>query len=170
MKIRNLPYPMQDKLIQKANKSSSISVISAYRVIVSGTVQEQSTTWALPQKSKIHGRHNLILWRIFSEPLPTRSNIIWIFSGPLECLLCGTGQETSFRLFKECLFALNLWFGSSFPHHLGSLPFHSFMELGNWWLNLKIRQPSEDIACLARCITETIWNYCNLVPVKKTSA
>lgn len=56
----------------------------------------------------------MLLWRVASDVLPTRSKLQRLNSGiPLECPLCQSLEENVVHLFVECSFAWAIWFGFS---------------------------------------------------------
>jgi len=97
-----------DRLIWKHNSTGDLTLKEAYNFKKHRypTLQWAKIIWSKdfpPSKS-------LLVWRLMLNKLPTDDNLS--ARGcllPSMCSLCGNQEETSFHLFFECMYAVNLW-------------------------------------------------------------
>lgn len=72
-----------------------------------------------------------IVWVLMWNRLSTRDKLIsWGISVPPDCVLCGTLHETSYHLFFECAYSLEVW--NSFFHHPSLSPPVSYTAALDW--------------------------------------
>lgn len=83
--------------------------------------------WSL----KIHDRYKLMIWKLLSNILPTRSRLSEIipYQKKEECIFCNHEKETLMHLFVECPINRILWQQSSWPLNLANLPIDSILDV-----------------------------------------
>jgi len=100
--------PTRDKLIWKHSTNGEITLKEAYNFKKSNSAK---LTWAkLIWSNDVPPFKSLMVWRLMLDKLPTDDNLL--SKGcqlPSMCSLCHSTAETSFHLFFDCTYVLNLW-------------------------------------------------------------
>lgn len=97
-----------DSLIWNHSTSSSLSLKEAYLLKKRHfpKVKRVKTIWS----TDFPPSRSLLVWRLMLDKLPTDENLSARgCSFPSMCSLCNNHEETSFHLFFECVYAINLW-------------------------------------------------------------
>jgi hypothetical protein len=100
--------PTRDKLILKHSTNGDMTLKEAYNFKKSNSTK---LPWAkLIWSNDVPPSKSLMVWRLMLDKLPTDD--ILLSRGcqlPSLCSLCNSTVETSFHLFFECTYVLNLW-------------------------------------------------------------
>lgn len=76
-------------------------------------------------------KHAFITWTVMWQRLPTRDKLAgWGLNVPTNCLLCGTGTETSDHLFFSCNYSTEVW--TSFFSQSSLSPPSVFPDVVDW--------------------------------------
>uniref|UniRef100_A0A803QAN7 Reverse transcriptase domain-containing protein n=1 Tax=Cannabis sativa TaxID=3483 RepID=A0A803QAN7_CANSA len=145
-----------DSLFWKASKSGKFSVKSSYWVSQQDRFKDPNKVWEKLWRSPIHPRLKLLLWKIWSDVLPTKSRI-----GRLEegCVLCNNADETVLHLFGACSAIKAVLFHSSWGIRIDDLHWNSIMDFGLWWTYVN----DESLQLFVACTCASIWKWRNNV-------
>ena len=116
--ILSIPIPIRprsDKLIWIPNSKGLFFVKASYKEITthSNPRSPPNVNWNLLWKFKAPERIKMFLWRVGTNALPTKENLL----NRLEvddptCLLCNQESESICHLFLKCPIARALWFST----------------------------------------------------------
>ncbi|CAJ2637539.1 unnamed protein product [Trifolium pratense] len=100
--------PSQDRLLWKHTDTGDLQLKEAYHFKMQ---QFQDLNWAKYIWScDIPPSKSILVWRLMHEKVPTDENLmIRGCSIPSMCNLCNRHVESSFHIFFECDYAINLW-------------------------------------------------------------
>ena len=134
-----IPYrPRPDKLIWVPDAKGCFSVKAAYKEIVSQNGPNPATAleWSLLWKLKAPERIKMFLWRVGTNTLPTRDNLMQRMEvdNP-NCLLCNTQAESPCHLFLQCPIAKALWFAACWGFRSNEVPIRSHIDIVKLILN-----------------------------------
>ena len=113
VKIRVPIFPTKDKLTWVKDSKGIFSTKSAHQAIQEHRSQPSvDIQWKQLWKMKMHERNKMLVWRIGTNILPTRTKVATRVD-PIDtsCPLCCEEEETSAHLFFKCLVAKAIWFG-----------------------------------------------------------
>ena len=165
-----IPYrPRPDKLIWVPDAKGCFSVKAAYKEIVSLNDPNPATTleWSLLWKLKAPERIKMFLWRVSTNTLPTRDNLMQRMEvdNP-NCLLCNTQAESPCHLFFKCPIVKALWFAACWGFRSNEVPLSSHLDIVKLILNLPLalcQAQDQWLVSLNMALTlEEIWRTRNL--------
>ena len=146
-----IPYrPRPDKLIWVPDAKGCFSVKAAYKEIVSLDDPNPAIAleWRLLWKLKAPERIKMFLWRVNTNTLPTRDNLMnrMEVDNP-NCLLCNIQVESPCHLFLKCPVAKALWFVACWGFRSNEVPLSSHLDIVKLILN----------PLLALCLAQDQW-------------
>uniref|UniRef100_A0A803PRV9 Reverse transcriptase domain-containing protein n=1 Tax=Cannabis sativa TaxID=3483 RepID=A0A803PRV9_CANSA len=155
MSIRPL-VSSNDLLFWKASKSGNFSVESGYWLSQQERFKDPNKVWEKLWRWSIHPRLKLLLWKIWSDVLPTKMRI-----GILEedCVLCHNANESVLHLFGVCSAFKAVLFHSKWGIRIDDLHWNTIMDFGLWWTTVK----DESLKLFVACACDSIWKWRNNV-------
>ena len=86
--------------------------------------------WANLWKLKLHDRLKMLIWRIGSDVLLTKSNLaLRLDLSDTCCPFCHKKTENLVHLFFKCEIAIAIWFGSCWGLHSDQLDVNSSVDI-----------------------------------------
>ena len=113
-------FPKQDKLVWILDSNRKFFVRSAFKSTQTQPPSDPNANWKsfFLWKSKLQERHKMLIWRIASEILPTRTVAAHKLGlGDTSCPLCLDCKESIVHLFLKCLVSRAIWFGLRWAIH-----------------------------------------------------
>lgn len=103
-----------DRLVWAPSTTGDYTVKTAYQEVINSCNQQTKCgTWKQIWKLHYHGRHNVFLWKLIANALPTLDKLSRFIPGiSSSCYLCGNCIETTHHIFLECLIARMVWLHS----------------------------------------------------------
>ncbi|XP_060972106.1 uncharacterized protein LOC133038077 [Cannabis sativa] len=115
--------------------------------------------WIDLWNSTLHPHLKLLLWKIWSDLLPTKGRL------GLEdksCVFCGLEDESALHLFCSCSVTRALWFQCKWGFRTDSFSWSSIADFGMWWAKLLDDEAQSYIACLC----DIVWRKRNNIIFK----
>ncbi|KAM6588656.1 hypothetical protein CsatA_011261 [Cannabis sativa] len=115
--------------------------------------------WIDLWKSNLHPRLKLLLWKIWSDILPTK---VRLGLDDKSCVFCGSEEESALHLFCSCSVTRALWFHCKWGFRTDSFNWLSIADFGTWWAKLF----DDEARCYTACLCEIIWRKRNNIIFK----
>uniref|UniRef100_A0A803Q031 Reverse transcriptase n=1 Tax=Cannabis sativa TaxID=3483 RepID=A0A803Q031_CANSA len=148
-----------DMLFWTASKSGKFTVKSGYWLSQKGRFKDPNKVWEKLWQSSIHPRLKLLLWKLWSDVLPTKMRI-----GIRDeaCVLCHNADESALHLFGGCSVIKAVLFHSKWGIRVDDLHWNTIMDFGLWWTTVK----DESLQLFVACACDSIWKWRNNVIFK----
>ena len=160
--IQKIHIPLRgkvDKLIWVPNNKGAFSVKSTYKANQDTSCGSSIVQWQKIWKIKAHDRIKMLLWRIWSNVLPTKNKLaIRMGTSDPNYVFCGKEPEIATHLFFHYQVVKAIWFGCSWGIRTDKMNIASNEDIFKVVLNL------DKLSTLQMAVTmEAIWHLRNQV-------
>ncbi|XP_060968612.1 uncharacterized protein LOC115704452 [Cannabis sativa] len=145
-----------DIIFWKGSKSGHFTVKSGYWVSQCGRFKSPLKVWERLWQSNIHPRLKLVLWKAWSDILPSKLRLGLVDK---SCPFCHEETESVLHLFCFCSVARAVWFQSAWGIRVDDLHWEEISHFGCWWAQAK----DERLLLFSACLCEMIWKWRNKI-------